>query len=359
MTRAPLNLADFRERFNAELVAVMAERTAAAAEFDPAYGELLRHLSAFLARGGKRLRPYLVYLSYTGSDGPAEYEPALLKTSIASELYHNAWLIHDDLIDRDLVRYGGPNIAGLYRAQFTKERIAGGRHLADAMALIAGDINANLATELILTSPFAESARLAAARANIDANFEVFAGETLDVLMPTRDATEITPERLLKLYQAKTAAYSFRAPLLMGALLAGAPVAAIRHIPDFAEPLGVAFQLADDLLGTFGNEQQLGKSVLSDLREGKRTVLHMTALHRADPADRRILETIAGNPKAGYHHLATVRTIYERCGARKATEDLAGERIDQALAVLPQLEFSASVEGELSRLASYLINRPA
>jgi len=352
-----LELPEFREHLNAALDEVLAAHTRAATEFDPLYGELLEHLRQFLARGGKRLRPYLMYLSFCGSGAPDKASAGLIRASVSQELYHNAWLIHDDLIDRDLVRYGAPNIAGRYRTKFAQARVAGGRHLADSLALIAGDINATLATGLILEAPFPTEARLAAVAANTRANFEVFAGETLDVLVPTLEAAEVTTMRLLKLYQAKTAAYSIRAPLEVGALLAGRPAGRLAAIADFATPLGIAFQITDDLLGTFGHEQELGKSVLSDLREGKRTILHMTALRLATPAARKRLEASSGNPKAGYHDLAEIRTIYEACGARSTTEKLADEYANQALAALPGLGYSEPVARELDRLVRYLTHR--
>lgn len=353
--RQPLSLDAFRERFNPGFRAELERLTRDAHSTDPLYGELLGTMCTYMQRGGKRLRPYLTYLAYVGYGGTQVGD--IIRLSMSQELYHSAWLIHDDLIDRDLRRYGGPNVAGAYRAKFAALGTTNGRHLADGMALLAGDIALTAATNLILESPFPADRRLGAAIVQQHQNLQILSGEAMDVLLPSQPESDITIERLLQVCRLKTAAYSFVAPLQIGAVMAGAPATVRAPIAQFAEPLGVAFQLADDLLGMFGNEQTLGKSVLSDLREGKRTVLVTAALTTAGADDSHRLASLLGNPKAGYRHLAETRQILESSGAKAKTAQLAQAQVSQSLQALPNAGFTAEVVQVLSRLAEFTIHR--
>jgi geranylgeranyl diphosphate synthase type II len=350
-----LSLEAFCQRFNPEFQAQLAHLTRDAHTTDPLYGDLLGTMNAYMLRGGKRLRPYLTYLAYTGHEGTNE--AAILRLGMSQEFYHNAWLIHDDLIDRDLRRHGGPNVAGTYRAKFTATGNPGGRHLADGMALLAGDVAITVATNLILESDFPADRRLQAATVQQQQNLRILSGEVMDVLMPTQPRAEISIERLLQVCRLKTAAYSFVAPLQIGAIMAGAPSEILEPIAKVAEPIGIAFQLADDLLGMFGNEQELGKSVLSDLREGKRTVLVTAALTMAGVSERRELESLLGDPKAGYRHLAQAREILESSGAKAKTEQIAQAHVADALQALPQAGFTPEVNRILAHLAKYTTDR--
>jgi geranylgeranyl pyrophosphate synthase len=352
-----LGLEAFRQLFNAEFARQLQGRTQAAHDLDPLFGELIQTAATYMSRGGKRLRPYLVYLGYRGFGGRSE--TAILRLSVAQELQHNGWLIHDDFIDRDLRRYGGPNVAGAYRTKFAASATPGGRHLADSMAILAGDVAVVSAIATILNSSFPDSYRLAAASILQQRNLEVLGGETIDVLLPTLPLAKVTPERILEMYRLKTGSYSFVAPLQIGATLAGAPAAQLPGIAAFGEPLGVAFQIVDDLLGMFGNEDELGKSVLSDLREGKRTILVTSALALAQPDQAQRLTELLGNPKSGYRHLAESRKILENSGAKTHTEQLARRQVDQALKALPTAGFDPAVQSLLRQLAGFTIQRRA
>jgi geranylgeranyl pyrophosphate synthase len=349
-----LSLEEFRAQFAAAFEDILNEQIDQAARLDPLFAELVQTTAQVMLRSGKRLRPYLMYLAYLGQGGQKITE--IIRLSAAQELVHNAWLIHDDLIDRDLIRHGGPNVAGTYEAKFKHARLADAPHLAGAMALLAGNYNVALANHLILGSSFPAPAKIAAAQRLQAVILTEVGGEMLDVLMPTLDLGAVTPGRLLTIYRYKTAAYSFELPMQVGALLAGS-AADLSAVSAFALPLGIAFQIADDLLGTFGNEQQLGKPVLSDLREGKRTILLLTGLRLATPEQRGRITASLGHPKAGYRHLAEVRGILEQCGARAETESLAQSYLEQSQAALKRLNYPSTVTTALHQLADYVVAR--
>jgi len=356
MSSNPLGLEDFRNLLNERLERLYDEREERARAIDPSYAELIVELRTLILRGGKRLRPYLTYLTYIGLGGVPN--DAIIDVVSSQELFHNFLLIHDDVFDHDVMRYGGLNISGRYRTLLPKELSPAARkHLANSMAIMGGDITLGLGASQVIESDFTTEVKVAALRRIERMIFEVAGGEVLDVLIPTFEHDEVTEERLLRAYRYKTASYSFEAPMQLGAILAGADEAVMGAISTFAVPLGIAFQLADDLLGAYGNESEIGKSVLTDLREGKRTVLMVKGLELADGDGQAELKRVLGNPKASYSDLAAVRTILDRCGAHKYVENLAKREVEQALQVLAEIGLTEEVQDEIQRLAAFTIER--
>jgi geranylgeranyl diphosphate synthase type I len=129
---------------------------------------------------------------------------------------------------------------------------------------------------------------------------------------------EVTDEQVLRLHLYKTGRYSFSLPLMVGALLAGAPELALQHLEKLGGLLGVLFQIRDDELGLFGDTHRIGKPAGSDVREGKKTLYYSHLLRRAAGADRRRLDAIYGHPDSGPQELAFVRELATRLGVREA-----------------------------------------
>jgi geranylgeranyl diphosphate synthase type I len=270
-------------------------------------------LRDYALRGGKRIRGALVML--TGGEGA-------LDASIGMELLHAYLLIHDDFMDRDEIRRGGPTLhASLSRGA--------GEHIGGSVAILLGSLCQAWAYELVLGSP---GRALEAARLLTSALQDVTVGQALDVLAPL--GPELDAPRVAQIEQMKTGSYSFELPLKLGATLAGAPPEVLAALERFARPLGQAFQIADDLLGTFGAPEVTGKPNASDLREGKRTLLIARALERATGEDAAALRAGLGNPQADVEEL---RAILRRSGAVDAARAEAERLRDQALGELPSL----------------------
>jgi geranylgeranyl diphosphate synthase type I len=126
-------------------------------------------------------------------------------------------------------------------------------------------------------------------------------------------------------YALKTGSYTVHGPLELGAELAGAKPEAKKALAKLARPLGIAFQLKDDLLGAFGEPLRTGKPLGSDLRAGKRTLLLVEALSRLSRADRARVSAVVGNQKASEKELRRALDAIEASGARARVE----ERIDE------------------------------
>jgi geranylgeranyl diphosphate synthase type II len=301
------------------------QRTRAAAE-DPACGELWGDLDAVL--GGKLMRPRLAAAAYLGLGGTDLGAAAHL--AAAHELLHTAMLVHDDLLDHDEVRRGRANVAGRTRARVAAQGhgpAAAGQQ-AVAGALLAGDAALAHAFGLLAgAAPAAPGALPELLRLLADGVGTTVGGELLDVRGALAAPADVDA---LLVAELKTAVYSFRVPLESGAVLAGAAPGARAVLADVGTALGVAYQLVDDELGAVGDPEVTGKSVLSDLREGKRTELLRIAYRRADTAQTAVLDAHVGRPDLDDDGADAVRDVLHATGAVEAVRTSAARHADIA-----------------------------
>lgn len=235
--------------------------------------DLIRAAAA-ATEGGKRFRPALVVGAFDAFDGDRAAAPGLWDVAAAFELLHTAFVIHDDLIDRDIERRGVPNVGGTFRNRARAQGVALGdaEKVGDAAAVLAGDILLYEATRLVAMAAIATDARAPLFALLDDAVFVTVIGELADVEQAFVPA-EPEASQLLSTAHDKTAVYSFCAPLAAGAVLAGADDGDRAVLIAAGAELGLAFQLVDDLIGTFGDSSLAGRDTGADLREAKRTPL--------------------------------------------------------------------------------------
>ena len=295
-------------------------------------------LTDYALRGGKRLRGALALLGFEAAGGrPVD----ILDASVGLELLHAYLLVHDDFMDRDEVRRGGPTIHASLRA-------SAGEHLGGSVAILLGSLCQAWAWELILAAPVSPQRALSAAQLLAQALQEVTVGQALDLLAPL--GAPLPPRGVSEVQRLKTGSYTFELPLRLGALLGGASPELLAALQAYARPLGQAFQIADDLLGTFGEPGVTGKANASDLREGKRTLLIARAEELATSADAAALREQLGKPDA---NLDELRQILRRSGAEEASRDEAKRLCAEALrAPLPE-----SVAARLHEIARYAVDR--
>jgi geranylgeranyl diphosphate synthase, type I len=291
-------------------------------------------------RGGKRTRPALLVVGYRATSAEISLEPAL-DAGVAVELMHAYFLIHDDWMDRDVVRRGGPSVHALLGKRFRSQR------LGDVSAILAGNYAAALAIEAIsrVDVPTSRLSRVLACFSQMQTDAVI--GQQLDVLAKPKDVE--------RAYELKTGSYSVRGPLRLGALMAGAPPRILTALDRFSLPVGVAFQLRDDLLNVFGDPKRTGKRLGGDLKSGKRTLLMLEALKRARGRDHRLLSGVFGNSRASEAQLARAVEVIDRCGARAAIEARIEELAQSALMALRAgrltPEATALLEGAARALA--------
>jgi geranylgeranyl diphosphate synthase type I len=301
-------------------------------------------LRDYVLRGGKRLRGALVLLGCEAAGGPRELA---VNASLGCELLHAYLLIHDDFMDRDELRRGGPTL----HVSLGKDH---GAHLGGSVALLLGSLCQAWAHELLLSTK-AEPARVLRAAQIFEAAIaEVTAGQMLDLLA---SKGEPTSAEVLEIERHKTGGYTFELPLLLGASLAGASEALMEALRGYARPLGQAFQIADDLLGTFGAPEVTGKPNASDLREGKRTLLITRALELATPDDARTLRAGLGREGMTDADANRLRDLLRRTGAADAAGADAERLCKEAMQSLTSSAIPQAVRTSLAEIATHSVRR--
>jgi geranylgeranyl diphosphate synthase type I len=213
--------------------------------------EIVDHAKRLVMGGGKRIRPYLAWMSYREAGGKDSH---VIETLVGLELFHAFALVHDDIMDRGLERHGVPTTHRLY---------------GDGQAILLGDLLFNWSYELIAPTKGREIFSKM-----VD---EVIVGQMLDV-----DATrrkKVSDQFIEDKMRLKTASYSFVRPLQFGAALAGKSKL-FSKLEKFGLPLGLAFQIQDDLLDITTSSTQLGKSAFNDVKEGQKTAFTQYASRR-------------------------------------------------------------------------------
>lgn len=310
--------AQVRRDIDSYLRAYYSRQTEVAELSDPAYAALWQAMDGLAFAGGKRLRSYLTVLAYEIYGG--KHYASIVPVAAAQELLHLSLLIHDDINDRDTVRYGVDNITG----RFLKIYSARGadpddvRHFADSAALLAGDLLLSAAHMAIMDSSLPAGQRLQAQRLLAEAVYKVAAGQLLDL---EAGIGAMSVADTFKIARLKTASYSFNCPLKTGAWLAGAPQPELERLIELGNTLGLAYQLADDLLGVFGDESVTGKSNLTNLQEGKLTYLMQLTFDRASREQLAAIRPLFGCHSLTNAEAEIIRQVIVDCGARRIVEE--------------------------------------
>jgi len=319
-------LDDVRVAVDASLAKLMARKVTEAAPLGADVTALVSALGDLTLRGGKRFRPALLWATYHAVDDQADGAPAL-DAGVALELLQTYLLVHDDWMDGDEIRRGGPAVHAQLRQHY------GSTSMGDAAGVLAGDYAAALALETLATARASGERVTAAVRVFAQIQQDAIRGQLLD-LGGRAPNVEL-------MHDLKTGSYTVRGPMLIGAILAGASAAQLDAVRAFANPLGIAFQLRDDLLGAFAVPDATGKPFGTDIRTGKRTALVDEAMKHLDPADRHRLTSVLGQANAPEHDVREVIALFERCGARSAVEGRLTDLATSALDSLGEGMFSA------------------
>jgi len=307
----------------------------------PLFSEPADQVRSLTMRGGKRMRASLVIC---GADlfKNEGVQSAIIDAAAALELLHVYFLIHDDIMDEDETRRGGPAVHAALARRYNS--VKQGRDLA----ILAGDLAASLHEGLIANLNVPKERRRSVAQIFAEMHAEVIHGQTLD-LLGSRDAKEIVTR--------KTAAYTTVGPLAVGAALAGASLDEQLALAEIARPLGVAFQLKDDLLGLFGDPDTTGKPAGTDIKEGKRTFLIQEAMRLGNDAQKEVITATLGSESASDAQLSKAVDAVVESGARRSCEEEIRALKRDALHRLDSAVYKPAGKALLSVLALKMIDR--
>ncbi|MFH1855608.1 MAG: polyprenyl synthetase family protein [Candidatus Omnitrophota bacterium] len=271
---------------------------------------LFKSIKDFALRKGKRVRPILLIIGYMGfKKKPAR---GLYTTALALELLHDFMLIHDDIIDKSDTRRGKPSLHKMmndYLRGYKNIKFSG-----EDLSLIMGDIIYALSIHAFLAIDENMQRKEKALKKFIEAAIHTGSGELIELLNGLNDIKKITQKDIYKVYDFKTAYYTFASPLATGAILAGAKQSEVTKLFKYGLSLGRAFQIKDDILGMFSEEKETGKSSLTDLQEAKKTILIWHAYNNSDKKNKEIIEKIFSKKKVVQKDLLKTREIIKASG---------------------------------------------
>jgi geranylgeranyl diphosphate synthase, type II len=285
--------------------------------------------------GGKRIRPLLLlHAASLYSDRIEPFYPVALSV----ELFHNFTLLHDDIMDHAGIRRGLPTVHIRYGEN---SAILSG----DAMSIMAFRLLSHCETTALapMLSLFSKTA------------LEVCEGQQFDMEFEGRD--KVTISEYLEMIRLKTAVL-IACSLKMGAMLGGADEQSCNLLYDFGIQAGIAFQLQDDWLDVYGEENSFGKKIGGDICENKKTFILLKALEMSSVKDRTALqEWIRKQDFDSKEKIGSVREIFSRSGAAEETKKLMVHYHDMAVDTLTKLQIEDSDKEELRNFAGQVLSR--
>jgi geranylgeranyl diphosphate synthase, type I len=348
MATSPADMTRIRSEVSGALDAFVDRQRRELAGISP---ELLSCVDAItdLLAGGKRLRAAFCYWGWRacgGADGPQIFTAAA-----ALELLQASALVHDDVMDSSDTRRGQPAVHKRFAARHVAAAWSGSADgFGAGAAILVGDLLLAWTDEMLRTSGLSPEAVWRGLTVLDAMRTEVFAGQFLDLV--AQAAGEVAIDSALRVVTYKSAKYTVERPLHLGAeLAAGDMTGAKTAFSEYGIPLGVAFQLRDDILGVFGDPAKTGKPVADDLREGKRTVLLAIAHERASAAQADILDRSIGNPELTDQNAEQVRAVITSTGALAECELMIDNNVKEALSALESAPITADSRSALADLA--------
>lgn len=298
------------------------------------HGWLDRNGNSVPGASGKALRPALALLSARAAGALVTHG---VPAAVAVELVHDFSLLHDDVMDASPKR---------------RHRPAAWTVFGVSSSVLTGDAMLTAALSVLLDSN--QPGTLAACQALTQAVQHLIAGQASDLEFENRE--NVTLGECMAMTENKTAAL-ISCACSIGALLVDGPAGLAKELAEFGRDVGLAFQLADDLLGIWGSSQRTGKPVLSDLQARKKSVPVVAALNSGTPAARQLAELyLRPEPLVG-EELTLAAKLVEEAGGRAWVETQAANRLSAAMERLDTLALPSDVREEFAHLASSVTGR--
>lgn len=306
----------------------------------------------FILRPGKRARSGLFILGYLGY---RQKEPAGLYQSAASlELLHNFLLIHDDIIDKAALRKGQPTIHTTlddFLKNHPKVKFSG-----SDLSIIVGDIIYSLSLNLFLSIRVKELYKEKALDKFSEIVTYTGAGQFIEILYGIKGIRKMKLPEILKIYDLKSAQYTFSYPLVLGATLAGANQMETDKLFEYGIQAGRAFQIKDDILDMFGKEKNTGKPGFTDIKEAKKTILLFYAFQKSSPKERLYMEKILEKAAPSQSDCLKIRGIVERCGALESAREQIALSLRKAKEISQTLGMTHKYRGILNQYTERLLS---
>ena len=323
---------------NARLQDFFREIAHEAYQISPRTRELVEVGENYTLRGGKRLRALLIIAGYWSAGCNLKEIDRVLDLGVAIELLQSYLLIHDDVMDKDELRRGGPTV----HVVFTKKCIEQGwrecLHYGISQAITLGDFLEACAVGLLMAPYLPANVTRELVKTYSRGLRKVAYGQFLDVMLSQLPLAEISEKDVLQVYKLKTSSYTIELPLHLGALACiGGYTEILDDLSRYAIPAGVAFQIRDDIIGLYGSPEVIGKPAGSDVKGRKKTLLVIKAYEFGGESERRFLRDVyevLEPQQITDFHVNKVREIVKVTGSLSYNEQLVDKYVIEALNAL-------------------------
>lgn len=313
---------------------------------------LYESIREFCLRKGKRIRPLLFILSYKGySPKEKQMPPSLYKSSTCIELLHNFMLIHDDIIDLSNLRRGKPT---MHKILEKIVKTPNKQKLGFDLGIIAGDIVYAFAIDAFLSIEEDPQRKARALKYFVQTAAFTAMGEFLDTINGIKGLSEVKEKDVFLNYSLKTARYTFDCPLVIGAILAGAEENDIKKLSKIGLLIGQAFQIQDDIIGIFDTQKNIGKSILSDIAESKKTILVCHAYAHLKGKDKKQFISCFSKPKKTYNDLVTIRKIFIHSESLQYSVKQLEDRLIESFKIIEELKMKETYKEAITQLINNL-----
>jgi geranylgeranyl diphosphate synthase type I len=309
-------------------------------KYSPFIKELIENIIEFNMRGGKRIRPLLTIAAYKCFQN----DEKINLPSISIELMQAYLLIHDDIMDNADLRRGKNSMHKIYEKFKDKE-------FGTSIAMLAGNLCSAYTYDAVLESGFDDKLKNEAIKILGWVNERENYGQALDIALDFKTATE---KDIFNIYELKTATYTAQGPIYLGSILANASKKDIGLLQKYAYNIGVAFQIQDDIIGTFGNEKETGKPNDSDIKEGKKTLLIQKTLEFCNAEEKKFLFENYGSKNLTTEKISKIRKIMQDSGAVDYCRKKLNDMIDEGKKAIENEKFKEEGKMFLLDLADYV-----
>ena len=335
-------LSEYADQVRSEIISVLESKSGYFRELPGGGADLIKRLLKF-STGGKLFRGCLTVFGYgmfkNGTD------KAVFKAGAALEILHSALLIHDDIMDRDLLRRGEKSLFAQYGDFGNARDVVDPEHFGLSMGICAGDICFYIGTAVMASLKADERVKSRILSLWSEELQKVGLAQMQDILLSSNangiseSADTVSEETILELYRYKTARYTFSLPLVTGALLAGIEQPETDLLEKLGEVIGIIFQIKDDEIGLFGTEERIGKPVGTDLEEGKQTLyrFYLTQALKEGKGDRNLrreVKDILDLRNADGRSIAVLREAVKMLGVQQKLEEKTNELTEEAERVI-------------------------
>jgi geranylgeranyl diphosphate synthase type I len=316
----------------------------------------------YTLRGGKRLRAVLALIGYWSKEWRSGSIEAITDVMAAIELLQSYLLIHDDVMDQDELRRGGPTVHIVFRRKCAENKWRNCEHYGVSQAIVAGDMleasAVGLLSSKLLEPRVVRDLMLAYSRGLR----RVAYGQYLDVMFSQLSISEVREEDIVSIYNFKTSSYTVELPLHLGSIASGKSNSKLlSELSSYAMPAGIAFQIRDDIIGLFGDPSVTGKPAGSDVKSKKKTLLIVKAYELARYKDKELIELVydkLSESEITDKHVEEIRRIVKESGSLNYAEELINKYVHYALdAVESSKEICEEAKETLKWLTSKLAFR--